>query len=497
MAFSDEVVSGHRSTSDVSSFTTGNHVPTAAPSFVKVIISYRQLTSANVTNVTYGGAALSELTTSGAADGRHIDAWSLIGSVPTGTQTAAITWTGGNARGVVVTIITGTAAGTVTVRHFVGGTGSGAVPFTLSAAALTSNAADINYGACAINHGLAVIAPAGSETELDDQAGRTDAGGHHAQAQKATPAASITHQWAISTQGTDGGYVAFSLQEAAGGTTYTLTADTAAVAVAAQDVGLLHARRIAAESAAVAVSGQDASLEYSRRVAADSAAFVISAQDATLRRGRFVVADPAAYAIIASDVALRAARRLVADSLAVALSAQDVLLTYTSVVVATPGVFTITAQDIALRHGRIMTASPASIAITAPDAALRAARRIGAESSPVTINAQDVALLKVGDYAIIAEPAAFVLAAQDVGLLALRRMLAETASVNVAASDAPLLMLRRLGLDPLLLAITAQDVTLTYSGAIVWRARAMIATSAGATRIATKPATTRIETHGD
>lgn len=217
MALTNQVVSAHSESTDASTITTGTHTPTAAPTGVYVFVGYRQIGASVISGVTYGGSALAMVKTSVAADGRFAALWKLESAVPTGAQTATVTFSG-NVRGRVVYVLTLTAgSGSIAVSDSDTGTGSGAVPFTVTANALTSAAGENTYGFICVNHGGSALAPQSGESEISENAGRTDAGGERCQIQSEAGAASVTQSWTVSTQGTDAAWVVASIQEVSGG----------------------------------------------------------------------------------------------------------------------------------------------------------------------------------------------------------------------------------------------------------------------------------------
>jgi len=69
--------------------------------------------------------------------------------------------------------------------------------------------------------------------------------------------------------------------QAAGGSPYTLTCGSAALALTAQDATLTVTRLLTADSASLTLTAQDAALTVGRYLQADSAALTLAAQDAS------------------------------------------------------------------------------------------------------------------------------------------------------------------------------------------------------------------------
>lgn len=122
-----------------------------------------------------------------------------------------------------------------------------------------------------------------------------------------------------------------------------LVADTANIPLAGQNVTLTYTPiggptyTLTADTASIAVSGTDTNLTFNRKLVADTANVPIAGAAATLARGYTLTADTANVAVSASDAALIATRKLIAESMAIALAGADATLTYTPLTLPTVG----------------------------------------------------------------------------------------------------------------------------------------------------------------
>ena len=170
---------------------------------------------------------------------------------------------------------------------------------------------------------------------------------------------------------------------AAGGATYTLTADSGSFALTGQDAGLAFNRTLAAASGSFALTGQDAGLAFNRVLSAANGSYALDGQDVTLTYtpisgatytlgaasgsfaltgqdtglafNRVLTADTQSYSLSGDVAGLAFNRVLTADTVSYALTGQDVTLTYTSngftyTLTAESGSFEVTGQDASLRH---------------------------------------------------------------------------------------------------------------------------------------------------
>ena len=119
---------------------------------------------------------------------------------------------------------------------------------------------------------------------------------------------------------------------AAGGDTYTLTADSGSFALTGQDTALNFNRTLAADSGSFALTGQAAALLQNRVLAADSGPFALAGQDATLT---YTPTSTATYTLAAASGSF-------------AVSGQDVVLAYNRVLSAANGSYLLTGQNATL-----------------------------------------------------------------------------------------------------------------------------------------------------
>jgi len=169
----------------------------------------------------------------------------------------------------------------------------------------------------------------------------------------------------------------------AGGTDYTLTADSGSYALTGQDAGLIAARTLTADQGSYAVTGQTADLIRTVRLLADQGSYALTGQDAALRAARLIGADSGSYSITGQDATLTYAASgvytLTADSGTYSISGQDATLTYVPLVnytlTADAGSYAITGQAADLIYtplnNYVLSAEFGQYSIAGQDAALR------------------------------------------------------------------------------------------------------------------------------
>ncbi len=123
----------------------------------------------------------------------------------------------------------------------------------------------------------------------------------------------------------------------------TFTADAGALAISGNAATLAFNRALIADTENVAITGNAASLVFTPvggptyTLPADSAAVAISGAATSLVRGYNLTASAGAVSISASDAALMATRKLIADAYAAVIAGADATLTYTPAVLPTIG----------------------------------------------------------------------------------------------------------------------------------------------------------------
>ena len=185
---------------------------------------------------------------------------------------------------------------------------------------------------------------------------------------------------------------------AAGGPTYTLTADSGSFALTGQAAGLSFNRTLAADSGSFALTGQDAALLQNRVLASDSGAFALAGQDATLTFSRVLSAASGSYALAGQDATLTytpisgATYTLAAASGSFALAGQGAVLLQNRSLAADSGSFALTGQDATLARGYMMPAQSGDYSVAGQDAALIASRRLAADSEAFALAGQSVTM---------------------------------------------------------------------------------------------------------
>ena len=141
----------------------------------------------------------------------------------------------------------------------------------------------------------------------------------------------------------DAGAIAITGNAAGLSVNRTLTADAGALSITGNAATLAFNRALIADTANVAITGNAASLVFTPvggptyTLPADSAAVAISGASTSLVRGYNLTASAGAVSISASDAALIATRKLIADAYAAVIAGADATLTYTPITYPTIG----------------------------------------------------------------------------------------------------------------------------------------------------------------
>ncbi len=235
---------------------------------------------------------------------------------------------------------------------------------------------------------------------------------------------------------------------AAGGDTYTLTADSGSFALTGQDTALNFNRTLAADSGSFALTGQAAALTFNRALVADSGSFALAGQDATPTFSRVLSAASGSYALAGQDATLTytpisgATYTLAAASGSFALAGQGAVLLQNRSLAADSGSFALTGQDATLARGYMMPAQSGDYSVAGQDAALIASRRLAADSEAFALTGQNADLtytpITGNTYTLSASSGSFVLTGQDAQLLQNRALAADTATYALAGQGAAL-----------------------------------------------------------
>lgn len=112
------------------------------------------------------------------------------------------------------------------------------------------------------------------------------------------------------------GFAAIEIAEAAGGTSYTLTADQGTYVLTGSDARI--DRELNGDQGSFTITGQAANLSRGYRCVADQGSYVLVGQNANLQYSgagpKIITADQGSVAITGQDAGLRRAARLVCDS---------------------------------------------------------------------------------------------------------------------------------------------------------------------------------------
>jgi hypothetical protein len=281
------------------------HTPVGTPRGILVMV--RQITASDqVTGVTYGGSALSEVALSpllaSGAEGGSLHGYFLGSSVPTGAQTCTVTVATGTARATCYSL---TAADDTEVVNtntidFLADGSAGDVTGTLTLSGRTCFVAEAGWSATTANADNTPLTGWTSQSE-QDEGSETNFGYYY----NTVGSTDVTFGYTSGTD-SDAAVLAVAVSEVAGGSTYTLDADSATYTYTATAAGLEFDRQIAADAASYTYTASDAALEYDRQLVAESAAYLWTATDAALEytpaASTYTLdADGAAYLWTASD----------------------------------------------------------------------------------------------------------------------------------------------------------------------------------------------------
>lgn len=263
-----------------------------------------------------------------------------------------------------------------------------------------------------------------------------------------------------------------AIRPAAGGGTFTLTAEPGSVAVTGTAATLAYNRHVIAQAGSVAITGTAATLAHNRRLSAEAAAVAITGTDATLTHNTTttftLTAESGAFTITGTAATLAYNRHLIAEPGSVAITGSPITLRL--IINGTPGSFVITPTDATLTYRRKITAEAGTVAVTGTAATLRHNRVLPADSGSFAITGTDATLTysAANRITIVADPGAFVITPTDATLRTTRRIAAASGSIVWTGQDATLLLAsRRLVAESASFAITGTAATLTYSAAVV------------------------------
>lgn len=190
----------------------------------------------------------------------------------------------------------------------------------------------------------------------------------------------------------------FKAATGGGGTSYTLTAGTGAVAL----------------------SGNAAALTSARKVAVATGSFTLSGKAVALPRGRTLAAGTGIIALSGQSAAFPVARKVAAATGGLTLSGIAAGLSRGIRLTAAPGSFAITGQAAAFPRGRTMAAAMGAFGLTGIAAATRASRLVSAGVGAIVLTGRAAGLIVVsGPIArtLTAVTGGFTLSGLDAALL--------------------------------------------------------------------------------
>jgi hypothetical protein len=387
---------------------TGNlswtHTPTGTPRGVVVLIGQSLGITDEVTGVTYGGVAMTEIAlsplihdaTSGATDDGVLYGYWLGASVPTGAQTVAVTvnGTGSSKRAVAATV---TASSDVAVEdtstfNEVNTTTTPTVTLTTGSGVVTQCYGVLIFG----QPGVGDVQPGTGVTTILEH----DAGAHvicFGRSTSTDAGSDFTMAWALEGAGTtdDAAILAIAFKESAAAA-YTLDCQpgsftlTGAAATVARQISINAAsgtyaltgfatttvatRVINAATGAFAITGTAATTAAGRLFNAEPGTYTLTGVAATLTQatpGAYVIsADPGSYALTGTAATVVSTRVLSADPATYAISGVAASVGRTPELNAQPGSYTLTGVAATFVTTRMISADPGSYAITGTSATL-------------------------------------------------------------------------------------------------------------------------------
>ena len=187
-----------------------------------------------------------------------------------------------------------------------------------------------------------------------------------------------------------------TLEPAAGGTDYTITADAGSYSITGTAADLHQGRNITAEAGSLTISGGDADLDVGYVMSAEGGSLTITGQDANLTVASIynLDASPGSYTISGQSANLIKDVRMNADGGNIAIAEQDASLIAGMSINAEGGSVTISGSDATLSAQRVLDAAGGSITITGSDATLsvNTGTFIIAGSGAYLITGQDASL---------------------------------------------------------------------------------------------------------
>jgi hypothetical protein len=286
------------STSNLASYT---HTPVGTPRGVLVMIPNESATD-QVTGVTYGGVAMTEITLSPlvatGAEGGVLHGFFLGSSVPTGAQTVEATIVTGSPHIITQTV---TAAADTEIVD------TGTIDLTAVTGAQTGTLSTGGRNTVVVEVGWCSGSAATATTQLTNWTGHneSDEGAeiNFRYSYDIVGTADVT--FGVTITGTeDIAVLAAAIGEVVSGSTYTLDADAASYTYTATAAGLEFDRLLNADAASYTYTATAAGLEFDRQIAADAASYTWTATDAALEYDQQLVAESAAYLWTATDAAL-------------------------------------------------------------------------------------------------------------------------------------------------------------------------------------------------
>jgi hypothetical protein len=254
---------------------------------------------------------------------------------------------------------------------------------------------------------------------------------------------------------------AVTMELAATGGAFTLSAESGSYALTGQASALLKASLLAANAGSYAISGTAATLKAARKLIAESGGYNLTGSDVTFVRDLLLSAESGTYQITGQDVALLRALIMAAEGGSYIITGTAVNLARAFILAAESGGYTITGQDATFIRDLVLAAETGSYQINGTQAGLLRDAKLAADAGAYALTGSDAALKLMR--AIIAEPGAYAISGTAAELLRDAILAAESGTYQLTGFDAGLIRDAVIHADPGSYAIIGSEVALVYT----------------------------------
>lgn len=182
---------------------------------------------------------------------------------------------------------------------------------------------------------------------------------------------------------------AVSVQEAAGGPTYTLTADGGSYTLTGTAASTLYNRVVTAAGGSYTLTGTAATLTHNYSMPVDPGSYTLTGTAAGTVYNRVIAATAGSYTLTGTAAGTLYNRVVVADGGTYSLTGSDVTLTYTPAggytLTCDVGSYTLTGTSANTAYNRVITADGGSYSLTGIDATLARNFSMPADSGSYTL----------------------------------------------------------------------------------------------------------------